>query len=85
MKVRDDVNEYGTPITVFDCESCGQEFTVCPAAADDRLDHWRGCLDEGCPSYDPSRDVSVYFPADDPDLNDGPPPGEGFIRREYIP
>lgn len=85
MKVRDDVNEYGTPITVFDCESCGQEFTVCPAVADDRLDQWSGCLQEDCPSYDPARDAEIYFPASDPALNDGPPPGDGFIRTERIP
>jgi hypothetical protein len=85
MKLRDDVNEYGTPITVFRCEFCGGEFTVCPEVADDRLDQWRGCLAEDCASYDPSRDATIYFPADDPDLNDGPNPGDGFIRREFIP
>lgn len=57
MKIRDDVNEYDTPVTVFWCETCGREFTVCPAVHDSRLDNWKGCMDPACESYDPNRDV----------------------------
>ena len=57
MKIRDDVNEHGVPITVFRCEYCGEEFSVVPAIPDINLDNWRGCLRPECESYDESRDV----------------------------
>lgn len=60
-KIRDDVNEYGTPITVMKCEFCGVEFTLCPAVPDERLDQWDGCLDTVCSSYDPARDVDAMI------------------------
>jgi hypothetical protein len=61
MKLRDDVNEHGTPITVFQCEVCGAEFSVCPAVLDEHLDNWRGCLAPSCASYDESRDADKMF------------------------
>ncbi len=57
MKIRNDVNEQGTPITVFQCESCGVEFSVCPAIPDIDLDNWKGCMRPECDSYDEERDV----------------------------
>jgi len=56
MKLRDDTNDYGTPITVFQCEFCGVEFSVCPAVRESRLDNWRGCMTPECESYDETRD-----------------------------
>lgn len=82
MKLRDDVNEYGTPVTWFRCEACGGDFSVCPAVPPERLDNWGGCLDEGCPSYDLSRDAEVFFAPDDPALIEGVDPGAGFLHRE---
>lgn len=61
MKIRDDFNEFGTPITVHLCEFCGNEFTVCPPVLDEKLDQWRGCLAVECPSYDPKRDIDKLF------------------------
>jgi hypothetical protein len=52
------VNEYGTPVSIHVCTSCGHEFTVCPANLDN---HGDGCLGETCPSYDISRDVDIFF------------------------
>ena len=66
MKLRDDVNEYGTPITVFKCDFCGEEYSVCPAIPDVKLDDWNGCQMEWCESYDESRDANKMF--DDPDV-----------------
>lgn len=57
MKLRNDVNEYGTPITVFLCEFCDKEFSVVPAIPDINLDNWTGCLRPQCESYDETRDV----------------------------
>lgn len=57
MKLRNDVNKHGTPITVFRCEYCGCEFTVCPAVPDIHLDRWKGCLGPDCASYEEGRDV----------------------------
>jgi hypothetical protein len=57
MKIRDDKNEHGVRITVFRCEFCGEEFSVCPAVPDINLDNWKGCLRPQCESYDEERDV----------------------------
>ena len=45
-------NEYGTPVSRHRCDDCGDEFTVCPESP-----NFGGCLAEGCPSYDISRDI----------------------------
>ncbi len=63
-KIRDDVNEYGTPVSVHKCQTCGVEFTLCPAIPDDKADQWPDCLADGCPSYDPERDMDVVFMSD---------------------
>lgn len=65
MKIRNDFNEYGTPISVHICEFCGREFEVCPAVKDENLDGWRGCLSPKCDSYDPERDVDKMLESGD--------------------
>lgn len=65
MKLRNDVNEYGTPITVFRCEFCQQEFTVCPIVPDIHLDNWKGCTSPDCESYDEARDADKMFEEDE--------------------
>lgn len=62
MKIRNDVNEYGTPIAVYWCDTCGEEYTVCPAPEND--DAWQNCLSTECASYDPERDVDKLFDSD---------------------
>ena len=57
MKIRLDVNEQGTPISVHRCPDCDDEFTVCPPAGDE----WGGCLSPECSSYDPRRDADGLF------------------------
>lgn len=59
-----DVNEYGSPVSVHHCATCGQRYTICPPSPNEGPD----CLVGECPSYDPSRDASIYFAPDDPDL-----------------
>jgi hypothetical protein len=63
VKLRDDTNEYGTPVSVHRCDTCGVEFTVCPSVPDGspRLDDWGSCLAETCDSYDIARDVDMFF------------------------
>lgn len=61
MKIRDDVNDFGTPITVFKCDFCHKYFTVCPKVPDDNLHSWRGCLSIECESYTPNRDVDALL------------------------
>ncbi len=51
-------NECGTPVSVHVCDTCGNSFTVCPAAGNKG---WENCLGEGCPSYDAERDVDMLF------------------------
>jgi hypothetical protein len=60
------INEYGTPISLHTCSTCGEEFTVCPPALEATFGS--NCLDPECPSYDPARDAEVYFLPDDPAL-----------------
>lgn len=52
------VNEYGTPVSVHTCPDCGGGFTVCPPAGPQ---FGAGCLGEGCPSYDPARDIDLFW------------------------
>lgn len=61
MKIRNDTNEYETPVTIFECEFCGVEFSVCPAVEDARLENWLGCLSVECASYDESRDIDKVW------------------------
>ena len=68
MKLRNDVNELGTPITVFQCEYCCEVFTVCPAVPDINLDNWKGCTGPDCESYDEKRDVDKMIEEDGVEL-----------------
>ena len=49
-------NEYGTTVSKHVCDTCGGEFTVCPAAFPETKG-WDSCLQPQCASYDASRDV----------------------------
>lgn len=64
MKIRDDISKDGFPVSVHKCETCGVEFTVCPAIPDDEAHEWPDCLSDECPSYDPERDMNVLFMTD---------------------
>lgn len=61
MKLRDGTTEDNIPTTVFECGYCRQEFSICPAVGDDRLDLFEGCTAPGCESYDPARDIDIVF------------------------
>lgn len=53
------INEYGTAVSRFVCDTCGEEFTVCPAVTEEA---WGGsCLAEGCGSYDLRRDIDLLW------------------------
>lgn len=60
-------NEYGTPISLFTCEFCGNDFSVCPAIKEDRISEWDngGCQSPECVSYDPDRDADIFFMTDE--------------------
>lgn len=52
-------NEFGTPISMHTCRSCGEPFTVCPPRDDEE---WGGCcLAETCGSYDLTRDADLLW------------------------
>lgn len=55
------VNEYGTPVTKYKCETCDGVFTVCPAPTPDNDKYWQGCTAPECGSYDPNRDIDKWF------------------------
>ena len=73
----DSVNEYGTPVSVLICDTCGHEVTICPALPDDEArERWgEGCLGDGCGSYDIARDVDMFFE---------PMVEAGLIRRRSV-
>ena len=56
-------NEYGTWQSEHVCDTCGQEFTVTPAAGAnmDQERRWGSCLAFECDSYDASRDADILF------------------------
>ena len=60
-KIGHELNDYGTLVTRFKCEECGDEFTVCPAVPPDKENGWEGCLKPECTSYDPARDMDLLF------------------------
>lgn len=62
-RVANTFNEYGTPVTMFQCGSCKETFTVCPAVDPKHDDQWVGCLADTCASYDPDRDGDKLFDA----------------------
>lgn len=68
MKIKDDINKYGTPVTVFWCDTCGVEYTVCPKPKPEREHKWNDCLSPECDSYDPDRDADKLFDGDDNDV-----------------
>ncbi len=78
-KIREAVNACGTPVSVHICETCGVEFTLCPVIPDNKADQWPDCLADGCPSYDPERDMDVVFKTD-AELAEGP----GVISMEKL-
>lgn len=61
MRVGMTVNEYGTPVTKYRCEACGEIFTVCPAPTPSEDHNWDGCTAPECSSYDPDRDIDKWF------------------------
>ena len=62
MSVERTANEYGIAVDAYQCETCGDRFTVCPANPDrSRDDEWTGCLAVTCGSYDPTRDADRLF------------------------
>jgi hypothetical protein len=65
MYIETSKNEYGTPIDCYICETCGDNFSICPANEDRSRDHaWTGCLATTCASYDPDRDCDKLFDDD---------------------
>jgi len=66
MKIRDDVDEEGTPVTWFNCGDCGEDFSVCPAVKDEDIEAYAqgGCQSTECESYDPSRDTEILWMSD---------------------
>jgi hypothetical protein len=58
--VGESVNEYGTPVSVLRCASCGAVVSICPLIKDP--DAWGdGCLADTCASYDIERDMDLFF------------------------
>ncbi len=65
MKIREGRNESNTPISIHICDTCGEEFTVCPLVENDG---WENCLGPECSSYDKSRDVDRLFGSPDVEI-----------------
>ena len=63
MKVADDFNEYGTPVSWHLCQTCGYYFSLCPAVSY-AAPGWNYCMADECASYDPDRDADILFMSD---------------------
>ena len=57
--VGQDINEYGTPVSAFDCATCNDRFTICPEPPVEERWMWQNCMAPECESYDVSRDVGA--------------------------
>jgi len=62
MHVGYGVNEYGTLVSLHRCDTCGGEFSLCPAVTPEKKG-WGSCLGVECVSYDPRRDADKLFAA----------------------
>lgn len=67
--IKEATNDYGTPVSAFVCNTCGNPFTVCPAVTEVQHDEWQNCMSEDCDSYKPTRDADLYF-------------GTGMVERD---
>lgn len=70
MYLRESTNEYDTQVSVFLCDACGTEYTVCPAITPEQRDAESkdGCMWFECSTYDPARDVDKLFEQGDPSI-----------------
>lgn len=59
--LHDGVNDFGTPVSHFRCQTCGSRYTVCPAVPPERREQWQDCLADDCASYDIDRDPTYLF------------------------
>ena len=57
-------NEYGTGTSLFECDTCGQPYTLTPAIKPENRGDWQNCMDMSCPSYDPHRDAEILYMTD---------------------
>lgn len=53
------VNEFGTPVGTFECDTCGGGYTICPEPPVEQRWMWQNCMAPECESYDVSRDVGA--------------------------
>lgn len=61
-------NEDRIKVSKHKCDTCGDEFTVCPAYGEGSAG-FENCLSPECASYDPNRDLEIVF-LDDKVLSD---------------
>lgn len=55
--LRQQVNEFGTSVSAFECDTCGAGYTICPEPLVEQRWMWQNCMTPECQSYDVSRDV----------------------------
>jgi len=67
MKIGMTINEYGTEESKHICDTCGDEFTVCPPEKEGSH-AYDNCLAKNCPSYDPGRDADKFFDKDSDEI-----------------
>jgi hypothetical protein len=57
--LRDDKTDDGYDCSVFTCDTCGQEYSICPVP--ENKDDWQNCMEKSCDSYDSDRDLDHWF------------------------
>ena len=52
--------EEGIRTSLHECETCGVDFTLCPAVGPAEPG-WENCLTDDCSSYDAHRDMDILY------------------------
>jgi len=57
-------NEYGTDVSKHKCDTCGTDYTICPAVKEGTK-LFDNCMVEPCGSYDVNSDIDLLFMTDE--------------------
>ena len=66
-------NDYGTPVSMHICDTCGEPFTNCPVPSDPRSPLYAGCTATTCGSYVEAWDIDKVWDA-----------VQGIVQREEV-
>jgi len=77
--VKEEPNEHGTGTSHHICDECGVDFTITPSAKG--KEGYDCCTADGCPSYDPDRDLDIMWMTDEEIARDKPLVSMELLRQ----